>query len=625
MKKIIATNYKQDNICRSHRFHDLSGKNLSTRKLGLGLKFCPKPKDISNEEARIGLIRFNNLLKFHFACKPYENTNEPEYLSKYDARFKTRKDKFTRNNYVIRDNNIANALFCFEMEMGEILDNSPYEKKKLNFRNFLLKFKKTNPDLIIVPADKNLGLTVMKLEDYNFLAKKHLNQAIYKLTNPDEDEFLTNPTFFLEEFISKEITPWNEELEISRQETKFLFHLKKDEMKIPKFHVMPKLHKGLKAAKNLGVRPIIGAVSAPTSHLSIWLAKKLEEIIELPYVIKNSTEIRQITNLHCQKTFGLFTIDYTGLYSNIEKNEMLRTFKEKWICKNERLKNVLINIIDFVCNHNYLSYGEDIYKMTDAIPMGNNASVQLANLYLALTVDEEVNSYPGVIYYARYIDDLFGIYHGSSEEFLDLRKHIDSLTPEKLETTYQWEDREIPFLDLLIFKGLKHFEFKTYQKEMNTYQYIMPTSSHPKHVFSGFVKGEIRRYALTNTRREDFIEMIEKFRLRLLQRGYKADWINGIFQQTIGKIRRRLSLEKEEDEIERKKEILLPLVLQYSHRPIYHQVKRTLKIFEKELKKSYPEARTVLALKKTDNIGDILVRSSLTSEQLTYLGATEDT
>lgn len=618
------TSYDPENIRKSYRFNNLSGETISTKKLGLGLKFCPKPKDITNTEARNGIVRFNNLLKFHFAHKYEKNPDHQDYLYKFDAKFKLSKKNLIRNNHVFKDNIIANALFCFEMEMGEILDKSPAEERKLNFRKFLYTFKKANPDLIIVPADKNLGLTVLKLVDYDYLARKHLDQDIYTLVKPDEDDFLKNPTLYLKIFISNEIIPWNEELELSIQESKFLLHLEKDEMKTPKFHIMPKLHKGLKTVRNLGVRPIVGAVAAPTAHLSIWLAKKLEENIELPFVIKNSTQIRLLLTRNCRYNHHLFTIDYVGLYNNLEKNEMLKTFREKWDCRNSRLKNVLINVIEFICDHNYLCYGGNTYKMTDSIPMGNNASVQLANLYLALTVDDEIISYPGVECFARYIDDIFGIFNGNLAEFLDFKNKLDRLTPTRLATTYNWQRFEIPFLDLLVFKGEKHYEFKTYQKDLNTYQYIMPTSSHPKHVFSGFVKSEIRRYAQTNTRRQDYIWMIEKFRIRLLQRGYEEDWINEIFLQYVWKLR-KIALEEKKDEIiEDHEEILLPLVLQFSHRPIYHQVRGALKRLERELQKCHPGAKTLLALKKADNIGDILVRSSLTSDQLTFLGATEE-
>ena len=90
--------------------------------------------------------------------------------------------------------------------------------------------------------------------------------------------------------------------------------------------------------------------------------------------------------------------------------------------------------------------------------------------------------------------------------------------------------REVNFLDLTIkINDLNQIETRTYQKPMNLYLYIPQASAHPKAVYRGMVKGEVRRCKLQCSRREDYLEMVRLLYVRSRARGWSAqllkEWI----------------------------------------------------------------------------------------------------
>ena len=78
-----------------------------------------------------------------------------------------------------------------------------------------------------------------------------------------------------------------------------------------------------------------------------------------------------------------------------------------------------------------------------------------------------------------YIDDIFIIWTGTPKQ-LDL--YLKNLIP--------------------IFTNI--LDTKTFQKQLNLYQYLHFTSNHPKNVFKALIRGECIRYIRTNSTQESY-------------------------------------------------------------------------------------------------------------------------
>jgi hypothetical protein len=90
------------------------------------------------------------------------------------------------------------------------------------------------------------------------------------------------------------------------------------------------------------------------------------------------------------------------------------------------------------------------------------------------------------------------------------------------------------FLDLAISKGTQflatgYLDIEVFQKTLNKYLYLPPTSFHARHIFKSFITGEIKRYRLRCTSDDSFQQMLDKFYIRLRQRGHKHKAIAPLF------------------------------------------------------------------------------------------------
>jgi hypothetical protein len=164
--------------------------------------------------------------------------------------------------------------------------------------------------------------------------------------------------------------------------------------------------------------------------------------------------------------------------------------------------------------------------------MGTPVAVTFACIYLGMLEREafsKMQTFPFKIY-KRYIDDLFGLPKSKQLllEFIDIFKNLRP----SIKITYEINQTQINFLDITIYKGsLYHFnnrfDIKVYQKPINKYVYLPPTSFHSKNVFK-FITGELRRYRLICNNDTDYYYIKEQFRTRLLDRGYTTSYLHSM-------------------------------------------------------------------------------------------------
>jgi len=92
--------------------------------------------------------------------------------------------------------------------------------------------------------------------------------------------------------------------------------------------------------------------------------------------------------------------------------------------------------------------------------------------------------------------------------------------------------RSVNFLDLTItITPEGYVQTKTYQKEMNLYLYIPPSSAHPPGAFKGLVFGNLQTYWLQNSKKEDFIAIARSFAQHLIARGFSPQLVDTLYRE----------------------------------------------------------------------------------------------
>jgi hypothetical protein len=180
-------------------------------------------------------------------------------------------------------------------------------------------------------------------------------------------------------------------------------------------------------------------------------------------------------------------------------------------------------------------FNNKYYQQNSGITMGNNASVQLGNLYMSNLEYELINKYyllASLSFYKRYIDDLFMIWSGSFLQLLKFQEEFNNLHS-NINLTFSQSKTNQVFLDLEVYKSQKNNTLslltKTYQKQLNKYLYIPFKSYHSQKMHRGWITAELKRYKYQCSDPEEYRKIRLLFYNRLRARGFPPSFLNNIF------------------------------------------------------------------------------------------------
>ena len=172
-------------------------------------------------------------------------------------------------------------------------------------------------------------------------------------------------------------------------------------------------------------------------------------VIECESYLKDSQHLLQETlELFIPEDYDLISGDFDSLYNNIVLEEALDL-----ICEfiKDKFVSIHINIFAFreilkiVFNFNIFKYKNTFYKQIKGIAMGSKCGVSVANIFLYVFERSFLQIHkPSILFYKRYIDDIFIILRKNFEIGLLLNSFGSLMLNIVCEST-------INFLDLLIY------------------------------------------------------------------------------------------------------------------------------------------------------------------------------
>lgn len=406
----------------------------------------------------------------------------------------------------------------------------------------------TNHDIVIKPADKNLGLTILPRTFYNALCNEHLNDAaVYKQLLYNEHLSFPGQSFarlraILNKhgrlFLTKTTTDRLSGIATSapQQLTKLARALLQREHEakhklLGRFYCLPKMHK-----EPIKGRPIVSSINSVTYFTSLYLHNRLLPIMQSATLCPNlCTSSLQVFNklmelnntLASAQGLHILCADVTSLYPSIPIDSGLSLFKRF-------LENCgyftdhtdimfLYDLLSWVLTNNYFHFQAAIYLQINGTAMGTPVAVCYANIVLQLH-DREIRLALHPICYLRYIDDLFIITSTSKDKLLLQRtfNNAGALPGSPLKLEAVTEGSQGIFLDLSITLSADNatmpISLSLYIKPMNKFLYIPFLSNHPRHILKNFIINEVNRITRLNGN-------IAAFLSRLYQRGYTNNFI----------------------------------------------------------------------------------------------------
>lgn len=397
---------------------------------------------------------------------------------------------------------------------------------------------RSNPDTFVKLLDKGLGFVLTTKTWYREQARSHLQMPVYSQVQPDDMPDITAS-------ISGELsTLCRRALEariIDQQTSDFITKLHPPgKAHIPKFYLLVKGHKD-----PVKGRPVAGAHSWVTTAASMWVGSQLQLIVDLlPQILKSSDELlAKLKTLVLPKSnLWLFSADIVSMYPNIRHKLGKTAVKAAFIATgvhadNIPLRDFIIELMCIVLQNNYVQFQDDFSRQEQGTAMGTNLAVAYANI-----VGWYVERFPTQLFrrkepgkgkllsYDRFVDDSFGIIHGSRSDVLDFIDLLNSRDSD-IQFTFEISHLQLDILDLTVMvDDSGSIQYKPYWKSISTFQYCVFASFHRLASKTAWITSELGRFKNHSSRWIFFLEARDFFYDNLRLRGYRANFLDPLFK-----------------------------------------------------------------------------------------------
>uniref|UniRef100_A0A8C5PUJ4 Reverse transcriptase domain-containing protein n=1 Tax=Leptobrachium leishanense TaxID=445787 RepID=A0A8C5PUJ4_9ANUR len=526
------------------------------------MKFAPTNK-LDKFSMFIDLQKFkkNLCLKKYFLKNPIER-NETIHLYTH-TNLKEKSTFFPKSM-------ISSEITTFEQMVLSDLEKMEHKKSRDNLthqeRKALRELMQDN-DIVIKPADKGGGIVIMTADYYNNEAMRILGDATtYRHLKKD-------PSMDFKHIFHDYLDQGHLLGILNNNELKYL---KIDHPKIPIFYFLPKIHKNL---ENPPGRPIISGIGSISSRLSEYLDKQLQ-----PYVTTTETYLKDtieminiLTDADWKDGDILVTSDVQSLYTIIPHNrgiEAAQFFLEKDNKLLPEQVDFILKGIHLILEHNYFWFLEEFYLQISGTSMGTRFAPSFANLFMAHWENSFLSNWStNLVFYRRYIDDIFFIWRGG-EEALQLFLDFLATNDRGIILTSNWSKTEVIFLDLKIFVENDTIKTKTHFKDVDCNSFIERRSCHLPQWLNAVPKGQFLRMKRNCTNISDFDIQSTKLRSDCAEKGYNIQTL----EDTRAEVRQmeRLDLLKKK----KKNPILNPMEsipFIFSYNPLNKDIRRSIK------------------------------------------------
>ena len=395
-------------------------------------------------------------------------------------------------------------------------------------RQALIRLKEDN-SLVINKADKGSTIVVQNHKDYALAGFKHLSDAkVYKPLNVDiTPEVCMKLNAFLKRLYDEGLI--NKDM--------MDFCTPPNGVRTSRIYFLLKVHKN-----PMGIRPIVSGIKYATEFLSqfvdIWLQPLMQS---LPSYIRDTTHfIKMIEETPFPKDCLMASIDVSSLYTNIIHedgiesaiNALHSTYATN---EDQPPPEVIGEMLRFILTHNVIEFEGKYFLQLQGCTMGSKCSPSYACIYMG-DVEKHLLFLADnkILFWKRYIDDIFLIYSGSTGDFQNYMKVINEVY-ETIKFTCEISTQQIDFLDTTVFKGPRFektgiLDIKTHVKPTNKQLYVHAKSYHPKGCKKGIITGEALRYLRTNSNEDTFKQWMSKHKSNLKGRGYNPSLINPLLE-----------------------------------------------------------------------------------------------
>lgn len=497
---------------------------------------------------------------------------------------------------------IAKDLKAFRRHYKPVFENPNILPQEIKALRELRDIK----HVVIKPADKGSAVVILSRDQYILEVERQLDDGNYyqKLDKPIYLETVGMVTKILDDLKKKKF--------INAKQRRYL--IGQVEPRVRRFYILPKIHKDPRTwtvpFEIPPGRPIVSDCNSETYFTAEYLDFYLNPLSSKhpAYVRDTYHFIDIVKSLRISSEFFFFSMDVKNLYTNIPIEAGIKCVEDifKKHPDPRRPDVELLKLLEINLTRNDFMFNGKYYLQVKGTAMGKKFAPAYANIFMANWEREvflKCDKKPA--YYLRYLDDIWGVWTGSMQEFQDFVQVLNAHDP-SIQLTTEMNGQFIDFLDTTVFKGPEFaldskLHIKVFFKVTDTHALLHRNSFHPQHTFRGIVKSQLLRFKRICTRGEDFWEAVGILFRSLRRRGYSRPFLKNCLRTFQN---RRIGDHGS----------LIPLITTFSSvgKLLNHKFKSN---FEEVLGHldTFKNSKVISAYRRNRNLKDILVQAKLPS------------
>jgi hypothetical protein len=303
------------------------------------------------------------------------------------------------------------------------------------------------------------------------------------------------------------------------------------------------------------------------------------------------------------------------MYTNIDTAHAMTVFRHWFTEFPEEIPTdfpvaLFLAVLEIIMTRNVFEFDDTCWLQIAGTAMGTSCACMFATLYYAL--HERLSLLPHyhtqLLYFKRFIDDIFGIWIGNNEQWSSFKSDLNTFG------SLRWEASPLAntaiFLDLEIkLTADQRIETKTYQKPQNLFLYIPPASAHAPGVIKSTVFGNLQRFWNQNSNISDYQTVTKEFAKHLELRGHE---IRKLFAEAAAMIdRKRTTSSIPQRRMTSHADPSNTLFLHQEYHPRGISRRMIRRVYRETLEAVSGFDRFVVAYSRPRNLRDVLMRSKL--------------
>ena len=234
-------------------------------------------------------------------------------------------------------------------------------------------------------------------------------------------------------------------------------------------------------------------------------------------------------------------MDVSALYPSVPQEEGLVSLRGALDRRPDQSVSTeyLVKMMRVVLTMNTFEWDKKLYRQVMGTAIGTRAAPTFCGLFmgdleerlLSLWASLEAECDPEDWW--RFIDDILFWWTGTPGDLLIFINFVNSIHPNiKFTCDFDFQSRSVVFLDLVIYVDNDgYIQTDLHCKPNAKNPYLLPESNHPAHVSTNIPYSLAFRIKRNCSVQEQYDIRIAELRVRLLQRGYKARYIDSAIKK----------------------------------------------------------------------------------------------